>query len=49
MLCNNEHKYHDVIFIGDKIMNKNELENKMNEIKDNIDKFNNNINEIIKK
>jgi len=48
MLCNNEHKSHDVIFIGDKIMNKNELENKMNEIKDNIDKFNNNINEIIK-
>ena len=47
MLCNNEHKDHDNIFIGDIILNKNELEKKINEIKENIDKFNNNINEII--
>ena len=48
MFCNNEHKAHDNIFIGDLISNKNELENKIDEIKDYIDKFNNNINEIIK-
>ena len=47
MLCNNEHKDHDIIFIGDIISNKNELENKINEIKEYIDKFNNNTNEII--
>ena len=47
MLCNNEHKEHDIIFIGYIISNKNELENKINEIKENIDKFNNNINKII--
>ena len=47
MLCNNEHKNHDIIFIGDIIINKNDLENKINELKEYIDKFNNNINEIL--
>jgi len=47
MFCNNEHKDHDTKFIGDLISNKNELENKINEIKEFIDKFNNNIDEII--
>ena len=47
MLCNKEHKNHDIIFIGDIILNKNELENKINDLKEYIDKFNNNINEIM--
>ena len=47
MFCNNDHKDHDKIFIGDIISNKNELENKIKEIKEYIDKFNNNTNEII--
>ena len=47
MLCNNEHKNHDIIFIGEIIINKNEIENKINDIKENMDKFNSNINKII--
>jgi len=47
MLCNNKHKSHDIIFLGDIIIKKNEIDNKIKEIKEKIDKFNNNIKEII--
>ena len=47
MLCENEHLNHDNIYLGNNIFNKNELEDKLLEIKKFIDKFNNNINKII--
>ena len=49
MLCENEneHKNHNNIYLGDLILKKNELINKMNAFNENLNKCNKNINEII--
>ena len=47
MICEEEHKNHENIYLGDMIINENELKNKINELNKDINKLNNNINEII--
>ena len=49
VLCANKHKNHNIILYEDIISDKDEIKNKINELRKEIDTFNKNINEIIKK
>ena len=46
MLCEKDHKFHDMVYFADIISNKKELQKKLNELKSYIDKFNEAYNEI---
>ena len=46
MLCWDEHLNHDTIYLRYNLFNKKELEDKLLEIKQSVDKFNNNKNKI---
>ena len=47
MICEEEHNDHDIVSFGKMITKKNNLKLKMNELRIAIDKFNNNVKEII--
>ena len=46
MLCEKEHKFHDMVYFADIISNKKELQKKLNELENYIDKFNESFYEI---
>ena len=48
ILCEKEHKGHNIVYFGDIIPNKDELVNEMNKFKKNINQFNKNVNTILK-
>ena len=45
--CENEHENHEIISFGKIIPNKNELNNYLNKLKDDISKFKNEVQNII--
>jgi len=49
MLCSKEHKNHSIIYYDDMILSEEDNKKEINKLKDYINKFNNNINDIIDK
>ena len=49
MFCENEHNDHEIVYYGELISNSKQIKLKENELRETIDKFNENIKDIIKK